>query len=98
MIKVVCDKCGEEKEVCNYCITIDLLHNHKPHSMTDTCGKPEITCDKSAIRFTLCQKCYKQMGFPNIYKCLRENRLVWRGEEDNNECTSEQGGTFYGEK
>lgn len=34
MIKVVCDKCGEEEE----------------------------------------------MGFPNIYKCLKENQIIWRDE------------------
>lgn len=82
MVKVVCDKCGKDNDLCNYCITVDILHNHKPHSITDTFGKPEITCDKSSIRFVLCQDCYAKMGFPNIYTSLRKKYLVWRDETE----------------
>ena len=87
MIKVVCDKCGADKDLVNYCVTVDLLHNHNPCSFTDTHGKPEITCDRSSIRFILCQHCYKELKLPNIYTSLRKGDVVWREDDgvDNGE-------------
>lgn len=77
MIKMICDKCGNDCHLIGYDILIRVLHNPEPVSMTDT-GYPSITDDNTSIRMVLCQDCYKKLGLPNPYTALRDKSLIFR--------------------
>lgn len=79
MIKMICDKCGKDCDLIAYDIRIGVLHNPVPVSLKDV-GEPKITSDNSHIRMLLCQDCYKELGLPNIYATIRENKLTFRKE------------------
>ena len=81
MLKMICDKCGADCDRIAYDVRVNVLHNPVPVVMTDS-GEPKITCDNSRIRFLLCQNCYKQLGLPNIYKCVDKGEVVWRDEDE----------------
>lgn len=44
-------------------------------------GEPKITDGNTHIRFLLCQKCYREMGLPNIYMAQEAKRIVWREDD-----------------
>lgn len=67
MIKLECDRCGENCDLNAYVITVDVIHNPNPVSFEDT-GSIRLTDDTTHIRYMLCQECYKLLGFPNPYK------------------------------
>lgn len=84
MIIVSCDKCSKdsfaEKERCFYEIRVMPIHNTVPTSYNDF-GEPQITDSANDhIRFILCQKCYAEMGLPNVYSTRRSGKLDWRDE------------------
>lgn len=84
MVKVICDKCQKDCELNAYVITVDVIHNPHPYNVKDTYSKPSLTDDTASMRFCLCQDCYRQLGFPNIYKVLRKGKLTeedWRDKE-----------------
>ena len=66
MVKLICDKCGKDCDLCAYDITIASLHNPVPHHRSDI-GLAQISCDNTRVRFVLCQECYAEHGLPNIY-------------------------------
>lgn len=70
MMKIICDKCGQDCGLNAYDILIGVLHNPVPTSIKDT-GRPTATTDSTHIRFTLCQDCYKSLGLPNF--CTHTN-------------------------
>ena len=82
MVKVFCDKCGVDCELVSYVITVEVIHNPSPAYPLDV-GRLKITDDNSHMKMCLCQKCYRGLGFPNLYTVQNTNRLVWRtpGEE-----------------
>lgn len=78
MVKMFCDKCGNDCHLCAFDITVRVLNNPIPHSVRDT-SEPTITQDNTHIRFLLCQDCYERLGFPNIYSVERKG-LVFEKE------------------
>lgn len=81
MLKIICDKCGKEADRVGYSIEIHSLNNPSPMYLSDT-GRPRITDCGHHISFTLCQHCYRDMELPNIYTCMRKNKIQWRNEDD----------------
>ncbi len=78
MIRVLCDKCGADCDATAYAIAVEVIHNPTPRFPTDS-GGIKITDDKSHMRMCLCQNCYRELGFPNIYVVMETNRLEWHG-------------------
>jgi len=66
MIKIICDECGKDCDLCGYDILIRSIHNPCPVRLNDT-GKLSITCDTEVKRFVLCQECYAKHHLPNIF-------------------------------
>ncbi len=66
MVKLICDKCGKDCDLCAFDILISSLHNPVPHRRNDF-GLPQISFDDTRLRFVLCQDCYIAHGLPNIY-------------------------------
>lgn len=77
MIKMICDKCGTDCELNAYDIRVNVLHNPVPFRVNDI-GEPHLTDDNTRYRFLLCQKCFRDMGFPNPYEVEREKALAFR--------------------
>ena len=65
MIKMFCDECGKDCDLCAYDIMIGSLHNPVPVRLSDR-ERAQITCDKETIRFVMCQDCYEKHNLPNI--------------------------------
>lgn len=82
MLKIICDHCGADCDLVGYDVLIRSIHNPCPHGYLDT-GDMHITDEpKHHIRFTLCQKCYRQVFcLPNLYQCELEQRVVFRGKD-----------------
>ena len=81
MIRITCDYCGVDCDRVSYDVRIGILHNPVPMYMSDF-GEAHITDDNTRVRFTLCQKCYRdKFNLPNIYACSRKKKMVWRDEE-----------------
>ena len=83
MIQIICDKCGKDCERNAYEIRVNAIHNPAPLYVFDT-GDLKITDDKSSYRFILCQNCYREMGFPNIYKVYETKELQFRDNKNSN--------------
>jgi hypothetical protein len=66
MIKVMCDECGKDCDLCGYDILIRSIHNPCPVRFSDT-GPLSITCDREIKRFVLCQECYAKHKLPNLF-------------------------------
>ena len=77
MIKVICDKCGENCGLIGYALKVEVIHNPCPVHIFDV-GDLKITCDNTKMRMVVCQNCYRSFGFPNIHKTVREKKLTWR--------------------
>lgn len=84
MIRVFCDKCEADCNAVAFVISVDLIHNPTPRHPLDF-GDIKITDDRSHMRMCLCQKCYKGLGFPNIYEVARTKKLKWR-DQSQKEC------------
>ena len=80
MIKVFCDKCGVDCEKVAFEIRVSAIHNPTPTYALDV-GDLKITDERKSYRFVLCQKCYRKMGFPNYYKAIEGDPLVFRDGE-----------------
>lgn len=80
MVKLLCDKCGADCDLVGFDVRVNVLHNPTPHSVFEF-GEPKITDDNTHIRFLLCQKCYREMGLPNIYVAKEARRIVWREDD-----------------
>lgn len=80
MVKLLCDKCGADCDLVGFDVRVNVLHNSTPHSIFEF-GEPKITDDNTHIRFLLCQKCYREMGLPNIYMAQEAKRIVWREDD-----------------
>ena len=76
MIRLFCDRCKGDCDLCALDIQVNNIHNPVPHSVTDT-GTPHLSDSYERKRFLLCQKCYREMGLPNVY----EDGLVFMVEE-----------------
>ena len=76
MIRLFCDCCKKDCDLCAVDIQVNNIHNPVPHSVMDT-GTPHISDSFERKRFMLCQDCYQKMGLPNLY----EDGLVFRIEE-----------------
>ena len=82
MIKIICDYCGVDCDRVSYDVRIGVLHNPVPMYMSDL-GEAHITDDQARVRFTLCQKCYReQFKLPNIYTSICKKQLIWREEDE----------------
>lgn len=81
MLKMMCDKCGNDSNLIAYDLLIRLLHNPSPVSITDK-SDPAITHDNSSMRIMLCQNCYRKLGLPNIYTALNDNKLEFRDKNE----------------
>ena len=77
MIQIICDKCGSNCDRVGFEIRVSSIHNPTPLYATDF-GDLKITDEKKSYRFILCQKCYREMGFPNYYKVVDDNKLEFR--------------------
>ena len=77
MVKVLCDKCGEDCELNALAITTEVIHNPCPVHLQD-CGDLQITGDHTRIRYILCQECYIGLGLPNVYSTIRNKKLEFR--------------------
>lgn len=74
MVKVFCDKCKKDSGLNAYAITVEIIHNPAPYAASDM--RPiKITDDSASMRFCLCQECYGELGFPNIYDVMNNKRL-----------------------
>ena len=80
MLKVICDRCGVDCARVAYEIRVSSIHNPTPVYALDV-GDLKITDEKKSYRFTLCQTCYRQMGFPNYYKATDGEALVFRDKD-----------------
>lgn len=74
MVQVICDKCGKDCDLNAYVITINVIHNPNPHNWGNT-GNIHLTDDNSHMRMCLCQACYGQLNFPNIYEVIEKGKL-----------------------
>ena len=81
MIKIICDECGTDCDLCGYDILIRSIHNPCPVRLTDI-GKLSITCDDNVKRFVLCQKCYAKHRLPNIFMDGLEFDCHRKGNEE----------------
>lgn len=81
MIQVLCDKCEKNCDNNAYEIRVSAIHNPTPLYPLAS-GELKITDDNSRYRFILCQKCYREMGFPNIYKVCETKKLHFRDEQE----------------
>lgn len=82
MLKIFCDCCGEDAGNCAFDVRVNLLHNPIPKFHFDEFGEPKITDYNARVRFTLCERCYRQMGFPNLYKAIEDTKLTFRLEQE----------------
>ena len=80
MIKVLCDKCGDDCDLNAYEIRVANIHNPCPVYPLDI-GDLKITDSHEHFRFILCQRCYRKFGFPNIYEVTRTKELKFRNLE-----------------
>lgn len=80
MVKIFCDKCKKDCGLNSYDILVNVLHNPTPHNAFDI-SQPCITQDNTHIRFTLCQDCYAETGFPNVYSVGRKGLIFERISE-----------------
>ena len=78
MLRIYCDCCGQDAMRCAYDVRVSLLHNPVPQDHFAIFSEPTISSDPKKMRFTLCEKCYREMGFPNIYEAEEENTLRFR--------------------
>ena len=78
MLKVICDKCGCDCDRVGYELRISAIHNPVPLYPTDV-GELKITDDVTKIRCVVCQKCYRELGLPNIYEAAR-GKVLFRKE------------------
>lgn len=85
MMKIICDKCGQDCGLNAYDILIGALHNPVPTSIKDT-ERPTATTDSTHIRFTLCQDCYESLGLPNIYACASSGNITFRDRNSAYDC------------
>ena len=79
MLKVICDKCGVDCNRVAFEIRVSSIHNPTPLYAMDI-GDLKITDERKSYRFTLCQTCYRKMGFPNYYKVTEGGDLKFRDE------------------
>lgn len=79
-MRIYCDCCGQDAGRCAFDVRVNLLHNPVPQDHFTIFSDPTISSDPKRMRFTLCEKCYRAMGFPNIYEAEAENRLKFRLE------------------
>ena len=84
MLKMICDKCGDDCGRNAFDIRVNLLENPTPIYITDI-GDPKISSTNLHYRVLLCQHCYRKMGFPNIFQVVEDKEFVWRDEEGANE-------------
>lgn len=66
MVRIICDKCKKDCGRCGFDISVYVLLDPVPRKVSDI-GTPTITHDNTHMRFTLCQECYSDLKFPNIY-------------------------------
>ena len=78
MIKIFCDRCGNDCDKCAFDVRVSLIQNPIPLYTFDK-GDPKLTNDHSQYRFILCQKCSHEMGFPNIFKVQETGKLKFSG-------------------
>lgn len=80
MIQVICDKCKRDCDAVAYTMKVEVIHNPVPRNPLDR-GDLRITDDNSFIRMILCQKCYGDLGLPNIYEVQSTGRLKFGKEK-----------------
>lgn len=80
MIRIFCDRCGADCDLVGYDVRACVLHNFTPHSIFEV-GEPKLSDDQTHIRFVLCQKCYRDLGLPNIYMAKEAKKIVWREDD-----------------
>lgn len=81
MIKMICDECGKDCDLCAYDVYLGSLHNPRPVRLSDI-GEAQITCENTHIRFVLCQDCYAKHNLPNLWLSVEEKRLAWSEEDE----------------
>lgn len=81
MIQIICDKCGINCDRVGMEIRVSVIENPTPLHALDI-GDLKITSDHSKYRFVLCQKCFREMGFPNPYKVCGTGELKFRDDKE----------------
>lgn len=81
MLKIICDCCGEDAGNCAFDVRVNVLHNPTPKYHFSVFSDPRITDDNARMRFCLCERCYRAMGFPNVYEAMADNKLTFRLEQ-----------------
>lgn len=76
MVKVICDKCGNDCDLNAYALTIQVIHNPTPIS-TNSFGSVKLTDDNTHITLCLCQKCYGLLKLPSVHATVRTGNVVW---------------------
>lgn len=82
MVRIICDKCGCDCDRNAYDVFVQAIHNPAPLYYNDQKAATITDEPNTHVRFTLCQKCYREMQFPNIYSCMEKKKIVWRDEQD----------------
>lgn len=77
MIQVICDKCKENCDLNAYVLTVEVIHNPSPVAPNDI-GSLKITDDNTFMKMCLCQNCYRELEFPNIYEVKRTGKFNWK--------------------
>ena len=75
MIKIFCDRCGEDCKANAYLMTIEVIHNPAPCNAKDI-GSLKITDDNTFYKQILCQKCYAELKLPNPYM-IKDDKTKW---------------------
>lgn len=77
MLEIICDRCKKDCDRVGFDVMISTIHNPVPVYFTDA-GRAQITDDNTHARFVLCQKCYQEMGLPNIHMAVRTGKIEFR--------------------
>lgn len=81
MVRMFCDKCGVDCDAVAFDVVVTGIENPTPLHLFDL-GEPRLSSTHNRYRFLLCQKCYRKMGFPNIFKVVENKKLEWRDKDD----------------
>ena len=81
MLRLYCDKCGADCDAVAFDVHVTGIENPCPLTPFSA-GEPKLSCTNNRYRFMLCQKCYRKMGFPNIFGVMEGGELKFRDEKE----------------
>ena len=81
MIQVICDRCNKNCCRSAYVVTVEVIHNPTPIYPTDK-GNIKITDTHTTMKMCLCEDCYGEMGFPNVYMFEDSGEMKFKENKD----------------